>query len=170
MTRADDAILGVMEAIVGMGLPPQARTQVGLPFSEGGCSLRLARDVRAPARIAAISSYTRTGRTEVGVPALAQHIVPGDFPNIVRTLQDQLGTQFDPLATWSRDWSALATCAKEHTRQRWWSAEWSLATRRRLQAQAEGRDAARLAAQQGGLGSLDAGHAHGRRIVRHPSR
>ena len=152
MSAADEAILSVVETMVVAGLPPCARSQVGLPFSEGGRSVRLARDIRAPARIAAIAGYERSGKLEVGVPALARDVVPGDFPHVVRTLQDCLGGQFDPLLTWARDWSAVATCPRDQARQGWWSAEWASATRRRLQSQAHGRDAARLAAQQGGLG------------------
>ena len=36
VVAADEAILSVVETMIGMGLPPCARSQVSLPFSEGG--------------------------------------------------------------------------------------------------------------------------------------
>ena len=88
---ADEAILSVVEAMVGLGLPPSARAQVGLPFSEGGCGIRLPSNVAGPARIAGIATYVRSGRTQVGVPSLAHHIVPRDFSHIVACLRRGLG-------------------------------------------------------------------------------
>ena len=108
--------------------------------------MRLASDTQAPARVASIATYTKSGRIQVGVPDFAHGVVPGDFPAILARLKIHLGDQFEPVATWARDWSTVAVCAREHARQKWWGDEWGSASRRRLVATANGRDAARLGA------------------------
>ena len=95
--QADEAIYGVLEAMVGTGLGPQARAQAALPFHQGGCGLRIPSIVRPAARIAGILSYERCGKVVVGVPLVAADVVPDDFPSILRSLQAHLGPEFDPL-------------------------------------------------------------------------
>ena len=106
VAAADEAILSVVESMVGMGLPSHARAQVGLPFAEGGCGVRLPSNVQGPARVAGIASYIRNGRTQVGVPSMAHHVAPADSLRILAgmCMFVGLGNQFEPLATWSRGW------------------------------------------------------------------
>ena len=151
--RADEAILGVAEGMVGTGLNAQARAQVALPFSEGGLGVRIPSDVRPSARAAGIASYVRSGRHTVGVPEVACGVVPEDFPSIIRDLQAVLGPAFDPLVQWAKDWSSVLSCSPTHASQAWWTAAWGSAKHRALLSSAEGRDAARLASQSGGLGT-----------------
>ena len=87
------------------------------------------------------------------MPAIAHHIIPSDAAGAVDSMRRVLGMQFEPLATWARDWSAASSCPREYTRQQWWGAAWGQAQRKALLAGSEGRDVARLSAQDGGLGS-----------------
>ena len=100
-----------------------------------------------------IASYVRNGRHTVGVPGVACGVVPEDFTSIVRDLQAVLGPAFDPLVQWAKDWSSVLSCSPTHASQAWWTAAWGSAKHRALLDAAEGRDAARLASQSGGLGT-----------------
>ena len=70
---------------------------------------------------------------------MAHHVTPGDAVRIVHHMRQTLGGQFEPLATWARDWSAVASCPREHARQQWWGSEWAKVQRRTLLSLAEGR-------------------------------
>ena len=97
LARADEAFFGVMEEMVGGGLHLEARQQASLPFSEGGCGIRVANNVKGPARISSLVGYLLQGKKRVGVPDLAQDILPCDLPNVLNDLKDTLGENFDPI-------------------------------------------------------------------------
>ena len=153
IARADTAIFNVFEGMIGQGLGPLQRRQVILPFSHGGCGVRLPSDVAAPARIAGLACHLRDGKTRVGVPLLAAGSRAADLGPVILNLQATFGTDYDPLKDWAADLSRVGCCQVEHTSQKWWTRQWGETKLRSLRKDATGRDSARLAAQSEGLGS-----------------
>ena len=142
-----------MEDVAGCGLPPSAREQAGLPFIEGGCGIRLPSHIRDPARAASVASFMAVGRTQVGLPSQATASPPNDFSAIMTNLVATLGPNYSPLQAWARDWSQVAIATREHRSQGWWADACAEARRRALVTSIgpDGRDAARVASQHGGL-------------------
>ena len=153
LAKADDAIVGVVEEMVGGGLGAQSRQQVSLPFAVGGCGVRLPSNVRGPARLAGMAAYLQVGKRQVGVPDLAIGIVPDDAHDIIRHARMVVGEAFDPLVSWARDPGTICLADREFSKQHWWGERFDQARRRALAATATGRDAARLEAQNGGYGA-----------------
>ena len=151
LSRADEAILGVVEEMVGGGLHPDARQQASLPFSEGGCGVRTACHVKGPARISSIVHYLLQGRTRVGVPDLAQDIIPSDLSHVLEDLSRILGDNFDPIHGWAINPKSIRVTDPEYARQSWWTDRVQGAFRRTLSDKVAGRDAARIATQTGGV-------------------
>ena len=101
--------------------PPMAREQASLPFSEGGCGVRIPSNVQLPARVAALCAYEVTGRTAVGAPSFTHTEPPPDLGPLLTSLTLALGPTFDPLPNWGRNWLAIQSAStKEHRSQGWW--------------------------------------------------
>ena len=153
ITKGDNAIISVVEEMVGGSLGPIAREQAGLPFSEGGCGIRLPSLTRGPARISGILTFQTEGHKRVGTPDLALNITPTDLPDVLQTLQSSLGPAFDPLHTFTHNMGSTWLADKQATSQAWWSDKLYAARKRSLLSQSTARDAARLIAQGTGIRS-----------------
>ena len=139
--------------MLGAPLPTEAKQQAGLPFDKGGCRIRIPSDIQPAARIACIASYLQSGKASVGTPPIANNTTPADLTATLTKLETSLGQGFDPLRDWKRDWARMRVCSPEYTSQQWWSDALASAQHTRLSRSLEGRQAARLASQNGGLSS-----------------
>ena len=153
LQKADDAIYSVVEEMAGGGLYDSARAQVALPFSEGGCGVRVPTHLKGPARMAGILDYSISARKGVGVPDLAGDEEPPDFGHTIEILQNTLGATCDPLPTWKTDWASVRVADPIYAKQSWWMDKCSAARKRSLISVLTGRDAARVASQGSGIGT-----------------
>ena len=153
LTKADAAIFNVVEEMVGGGLDPITRAQVGLPFSQGGCGVRLPTHVRDQARLAGMTAYLQNGRRQVGIPEMALGMLPDDAHAVIAHARGVLGQTFDPLVDWARDPTVIAVADREYAKQSWWGDRFDSARRSALTQSVESRNSARLESQSGGYGS-----------------
>ena len=100
MREADAIILTGFEDLLGQGLPPAQRVQVGLPFASGGCGIRSSLSIRPAARIAALACYHTVGADRIGAPQYARSVSAGLVTPVLQELAARLGPNFDPVSRW----------------------------------------------------------------------
>ena len=132
LKRGEEAILGVVEDMVGGGLQEDARKQAALPFFEGGCGIRVPTHVHGPARIPGKVSHLLDGKKRVGVPDITKSMRPPDLTNVLNDLQATLGATFDPRQGWLKNPDSINITEKEYSRQGWWTKRGDAARKRSL--------------------------------------
>ena len=151
--HCDEAILGAFEEIIGCGLSSLQRIQVGLPFRQGGCGLKVPSQVRPAARMSALARFHTDGGRRVGVPDSALQVTGSTVMPVLHDLLSQLGPNFGPVQRWQGELRGLENADSDHMQQKWWSAALASAKTLSLLDQATPRDQARLLEQQNGIGT-----------------
>jgi hypothetical protein len=151
--EADAIILTGFEDLIGQGLSPPQRVQVGLPFASGGCGLRSPLSTRPAARIAALTAYHTAGAERIGAPEYARHISADLVVPVLQELSARLGPNFNPLTPWMGSLESVGRADKEHMQQKWWSEALGKKAVLNLLDSLPTRDQARLLEQQNSIGS-----------------
>jgi hypothetical protein len=149
-----EAVLTAFMDLAGLTLTPQQRIQCVQPVRVGGCGIKGASQLQPAARMSALATFYSVGARRVGVPACASQVDSRLLAPVLADLTARLGTNMDPLSSWSTNMSLLATASPDHRSQQWWSTALGQRSVLDLLDSAPPRDQARLLEQRsGGLGS-----------------
>jgi len=151
--EADEIILSAFEDIVGCSLTVTQRAQASLPFSAGGCGIKVPTTTRPAARMSAILAYCGGGCHNVGVPVYAHAIPSAWIGPLIEDLENTLGTNFDPLPKWKGRHELLSAAEPTMYSQKFWSDALGKARVRLLLDTTPPRDQARLMEQSSGVGT-----------------
>ena len=99
--------------------------------------------------MAALIGLHMFGRDRVGVPDIALTKPSPDTAATITELRRQVGPNFEPLASWNKDPSHIASASTDHASQRWWAEHVAVEQRSRHCQLGTARDMARLQCQGG---------------------
>jgi hypothetical protein len=144
-----NALRQAAEDLVGMGVADITWSQITLPLRHGGLGIRDPMLVQPAARLAALVGLEMFGRDRVGVPEIAFSALSPDAAGTISALRNQLGPNFEPLASWDANPRTLQSASIDHASQRWWAGHVAVEQRSRLCQLGTARDMARLQCQGG---------------------
>ena len=123
-----------VEDLLGMGVSEATWEQVSLPTRLGGLGISDPLVLQPAARLAALLNLGMHGTEAVGVPAPVLLTPAADLPDVLHRLQEQVGPNMEPLASWLAGTTPLSSATAEHTTQRWWAEKVAVMQSQRLDA------------------------------------
>ena len=150
--RADNVLRQTLGDILGTPLTDKQWAQARLPQRHGGLGIGSPVDLATPGRLATIVDYAlRAQKTLLLQPEFP--LVPPDFLDVARRMQQCLGPEFAPLQGWIATPNSVLHAEEVHSRQHWWGDRWHKHCAKALPQGLPARDQARVALQQSQRGA-----------------